>query len=394
VDSWGTTYAGHFLVEADAKGYFVPHDMIKRWKKYQKNKAQSWRKNLEYNSGELIQAYRLYTLALAGDPDLGSMNRLRENTLPTTAGWMLAAAYLKAGQPEAAKSLLANLSTNVKPYQELGYSYGSDLRDKAIILETILLQGDRTKGFELLKEISKELSNSSYWMSTQTIAWCLKAVGAFAGNEKRGEIRFSYSYSGKNVSTNTELPVAQVSLPIAGLNANPLKFSNESKGVLFVRVITEGVPARGAEESAESNLTLSINYSDTDGNELDPTRLEQGKEFVASVTIRNPGVRGNYKNLALNQIFPSGWEINNLRLEGTEDRLNGDKPTYQDIRDDRVYTYFDLNVNQTKTFKVLLTASYAGSYYLPAVSCEAMYDHSIYARKKGQVVEVVKKLTQ
>lgn len=393
-DSWGTTYAGHFLVEADAKGYFVPHDMIKRWKKYQKNKAQSWRKNQEYSSGELIQAYRLYTLALAGDPDLGSMNRLRENTLPTTAGWMLAAAYLKAGQPEAAKSLLANLSTNVKPYQELGYSYGSDLRDKAIILETILLQGDRTKGFELLKDISKELSNSSYWMSTQTIAWCLKAVGAFAGNEKRGEIRFSYSYSGKDISANTELPVAQVNLPMAGLTASALKFSNESKGVLFVRVITEGVPARGAEESAESNLTLSINYTDTDGNALDPTQLEQGKEFVASVTIRNPGERGNYKNLALNQIFPSGWEINNLRLEGTEDRLNGDKPTYQDIRDDRVYTYFDLNVNQTKTFKVLLTASYTGSYYLPAVSCEAMYDHSIYARKKGQVVEVVKKLTQ
>jgi hypothetical protein len=391
-DSWGTTYAGHFLVEADAKGYFVPHDMIKRWKKYQKNKAQSWRKNQEYSSGELIQAYRLYTLALAGDPDLGSMNRLRENTLPTTAGWMLAAAYLKAGQAEAAKSLLAGLSMNVKPYQELGYSYGSDLRDKAIILETVLLQGDRAKGFELLKEISKELSNSSYWMSTQTIAWCLKAVGAFAGNEKGSEVRFTYSYNGKEISTNTGLPVAQVNLPMAGLNAGTLKFTNDSKGVLFVRVITEGVPARGAEESAESNLTLAINYADTDGNAIDPTQLEQGKEFIASVTVRNTGVRGNYKNLALNQIFPSGWEINNLRLEGTEDRLNGDKPTYQDIRDDRVYTYFDLAANQTKTFKVLLTASYYGSYYLPAVSCEAMYDHSIYARKKGQVVEVVKKL--
>ncbi|HTH54464.1 MAG TPA: MG2 domain-containing protein [Cyclobacteriaceae bacterium] len=393
-DSWGTTYAGHFLIEAEARGYFVPNDMIKRWKKYQKNKAQGWRRNQEYSSSELIQAYRLYTLALAGDPDLGSMNRLRETTLPTTAGWMLAAAYLKAGQAEAAKNLLANLSTNVKPYQEMGYSYGSDLRDKAIILETLLLQGDRTRGFELVKEISKELSSSSYWMSTQTVAWCLKAVGAFAGNEKKGDIRFSYSYNGKDVSANTELTIAQVSLPMNGIATGNLKFTNESKGILFVRVITEGVPARGAEESAESNLSLNINYADTDGNAIDPTKLEQGQEFVATVTVRNPGVRGNYKNLAINQIFPSGWEINNLRFEGTEDRLKGDKPTYQDIRDDRVYTYFDLNANETKSFKVLLTASYAGTYYLPAVSGEAMYDHSIYARKKGQVVEVVKKVTQ
>ena len=90
------------------------------------------------------------------------------------------------------------------------------------------------------------------------------------------------------------------------------------------------------------------------------------------------------------KIFPSGWEINNLRLDEAEARLGGDKPVYQDIRDDRVYTYFDLGANQRKTFRLLLTASYAGTYYLPAVSAGAMYDHSIYARKKGQVVEVAK----
>ncbi|MBK8291244.1 MAG: hypothetical protein IPK96_10190 [Flammeovirgaceae bacterium] len=54
-------------------------------------------------------------------------------------------------------------------------------------------------------------------------------------------------------------------------------------------------------------------------------------------------------------------EINNLRLTDDEAAgITGDVPTYQDIRDDRVYTYFDLNANQRKTFKVLLTASYAG----------------------------------
>ena len=77
-DSWGSTYAGHFLIEAEAKGYYVPNDMIKRWKKYQKSQAQNWRKNQDYGSSELIQAYRLYTLAFAGDADLASMNRLRE----------------------------------------------------------------------------------------------------------------------------------------------------------------------------------------------------------------------------------------------------------------------------------------------------------------------------
>lgn len=394
-DSWGTTYAGHFLIEAEAKGYYIPNDMIKRWKKYQRNKAQGWRKNQEYSSSELIQAYRLYTLALAGDPELGAMNRLREQgNMPVTAAWMLAAAYVKAGQPEAGKKLIEKLPTAVKPYQEMAYSYGSDLRDKAIMLETLLLLNDRVKAFELVKEVSEALSNSSYWLSTQTLAWGLKSVGAYAGGEK-SDLKFTYSYNGKEVNATTDLTFAQVSLPADGLKPGNLKITSGSKGALFVRVITEGVPARGAEEDGEKNLSINATYTNSDGAVIDPVQLEQGTAFVATVTVFNPGMRGIYKNLALNQIFPSGWEINNLRLTGDDGaRITGDVPTYQDIRDDRVYTYFDLGANQRKTFKVLLTASYAGSYYLPAVSCEAMYDNAVYARKKGRVVDVVKRVVQ
>ncbi|MCC6835776.1 MAG: hypothetical protein IT213_12365, partial [Cytophagales bacterium] len=364
------------------------------WKKYQKSKAQGWRKAQEYGSSELIQAYRLYTLALAGDAELGAMNRLREQTnLPSTAAWMLAAAYVKAGQPEAANKLIEKLPTQVRAYQELAYSYGSDLRDKAIILETLILLGDRTRAFEIVKELSIALSSYNYWMSTQTLAWSLKSVGSFASGEK-GDLKFSYTYNGKEVTTGTDLPVASLTLP-AGTKPANLKVVSASKGVLFARVIQEGVPARGTEEDSEKNLTLNVAYSKTDGTPLDPVVLEQGTEFVATVTVFNPGMRGLYKNLALNQIFPSGWEINNLRLTGDDAaKITGDVPTYQDIRDDRVYTYFDISARQYKTFKVMLTASYAGSYYLPAVSCEAMYDNSIYARKKGKVVEVVKRVIQ
>ncbi|MCB0487816.1 MAG: hypothetical protein KDC99_05040 [Cyclobacteriaceae bacterium] len=390
-DSWGSTYAGHFLLEASAKGYFVPNDMLNRWRKYQRDKAQSWRVGREYARDELVQAYRLYTLALAGHAELSAMNRLREmNGISSQSKWMLAAAYVKAGQPEAAKKLIDNLPTAIKPYQEMAYSYGSDLRDKAIILETLVMLNERAKAFDLLKEISAALSNPNSWMSTQTVAWSLKSVGSFAGMEKKGAIKFTYTYNGEKISGSTELPIAQINLLAEQSKAVSFQFDNTSSGSLYVNVITGGVPARGAEEDEENNLKLSVSYSDTRGNSLDPSALEQGQEFIASVTVSNPGLRGTYKNLALNQIFPSGWEINNLRLDDAEDRLTGDTPTYQDIRDDRVYTYFDLGANQTKTFRVMLTASYAGSYYLPAVSCEAMYDRSVYTRKKGKEVQVVK----
>jgi alpha-2-macroglobulin len=321
------------------------------------------------------------------------MNRLREQgNLSLTAAWMLAAAYAKAGQQEAAKGVMAKLSTNVKPYQEMDYSFGSDVRDKAIILETLILLNDRTRGLTMLKDIASVLGNPNTWMSTQSTSWSLKSIGMFAASEQKGELKFTYTYNGDDTEASTQLPMAQVQLPMEGAKAGSLKIESESKGTLFVRLITEGTPPRGLEEEESSNLNLTVSYADTDGNPVDPTQLQQGAEFVASVTVFNPGIKGAYKNMAINQIFPSGWEINNLRLDDAEDKLKGDKPTYQDIRDDRVYTYFDLGIGQRKTFQVLLTASYAGTYYLPAVSCEAMYDHGIYARTKGQTVEVVKQV--
>jgi uncharacterized protein YfaS (alpha-2-macroglobulin family) len=268
------------------------------------------------------------------------------------------------------------------------------VRDQAIILEALVALQDRARAFQIVEVLSEKLSNPNVWLSTQATAWALKSIGLFAGTNEKGDLLVKYTYNGKEATAATQLPMAQVPLLIDGAKTRELKLTNGGKGTLFVRVIREGIPARGDETEASNNLDIFVTYQDVDGNAINPNALEQGQEFVAAVRVSNPGLRGAYRNLALQQIFPSGWEINNLRLDEAASRLQADAPTYQDIRDDRVYTYFDLNPNQTKTFKVLLTASYAGRYYLPAVSCEAMYDRTIYARVKGNEVEVTKPAIQ
>lgn len=220
---------------------------------------------------------------------------------------------------------------------------------------------------------------------------CLKAVSAFAAHHQRGDLKFSYSiHGGRTVNASTGLPLAQVEVPVSGAKENSLELSSESQGVLFARVIMTGTPARGEEDDAANELILNTRYTDVNGNSIDPSTLEQGTQFIAEVTVRHPGVRGPYENMALSQVFPSGWEINNLRLEEAEQVLPTSPFRYQDIRDDRVFTYFNLSPNEEKVFRVMLTAAYAGDYYLPAVGCDAMYDGSIHARKKGQPISVVK----
>jgi hypothetical protein len=77
-------------------------------------------------------------------------------------------------------------------------------------------------------------------------------------------------------------------------------------------------------------------------------------------------------------------------MDDNEAALKSSTYTYQDIKDDKVLTYFDLNANESKTFKLMLNASYEGRYYLPAVNIEAMYDNTVFARTKGQWIKVVK----
>jgi uncharacterized protein YfaS (alpha-2-macroglobulin family) len=141
------------MLEAKAKGYALPTGMLDKWIKYQQNVAKNWTKATSdaYENDDLMQAYRLYTLALASAPELGAMNRLRESkTLSVAAKWRLAAAYAQMGKIEVAQQLVVSQPLEVKSYREMGHTYGSDLRDLSMMLETLTLMGDKTRAAVLV----------------------------------------------------------------------------------------------------------------------------------------------------------------------------------------------------------------------------------------------------
>jgi len=124
------------------------------------------------------------------------------------------------------------------------------------------------------------------------------------------------------------------------------------------------------------------------GTVISPDKLEQGTDFYTEISLHNPGTRSNYEQLSLSVIVPSGWEIRNTRMEEAS-AVENSSYEYQDVRDDRVYTYSGLQWGKTKTFKIVFNAAYVGRFYLPSFTCEAMYDNSIFARNSGKWVEVV-----
>jgi uncharacterized protein YfaS (alpha-2-macroglobulin family) len=391
-NDWGTSYAGHFMIEAEKKGFSLPVNFRKNWINHQKKAARNWKKTGEkYQQSDLLQAYRLYTLALANSPELGAMNKLREIPgISVQAQWRLAAAYALAGQPEIAKSMIDNISVEINPYTGFYYSYGSLERDWAMMLETLALLGQHSRGIDLMKKISRSLSGDQ-WLSTQTTAYCLIAMSKYTSSLGLSkELKFDYALDRESKTTYvaTKLPVTQYEFDIKNKTEGYVTVTNKGDGAIFVRITMEGIPQTGDQSEKQNNLSLSVEYSDMSGSFLDVTDLVQGTDFLARVKVYNPTGAENYRDMVLTQIFPSGWEIHNIRMDDFVSAYQLSVPDYQDMRDDRVYTYFSLPRYESKTFIFQLNAAYLGKYYLPSVNCEAMYDDRINARIPGRWIEV------
>lgn len=392
-DDWGSTYAGHFLLEAQQNGYFVSDYLLQQWKNFQRGKANNWAPSTtNFYGADLSQAYRLYTLALAKSPELGAMNRLKEfKYLSEEAKWRLAAAYKLAGQDNTALDLISGLSLTFPVRSNPGFTYGSGLRDQAMVLETLTLMGKRDKAATVLTSVAGSLSQDS-WYSTQTTAYSLIAIAKYCGKNPSGEkIIAATSINGLKTDITSASYLKQ--LPVVFKNGDaPVNIVNKGKNTLYLKLITRGQPLTGDSIKPVNNsgtLIMNVSYISQNASVLDITKLQQGTDFIAKVSITNTGKRGTFTQMALSQVFPSGWEILNPRMVDGEGAFKSSASTYQDVRDDRVYSYFNIRQNETLTYYVQLNATYPGRFYLPATSCQSMYDNTITASTSGKWVEVI-----
>lgn len=397
-DEWITSYTGMFLTLAQEKGYAVHPNVLNKWKRFQRAAAQNWRmpqeaSNWQIWQSELQQAFRLYTLALAGAPEYGAMNRVKEQPgLSIQAKWRLAAAYALTGKMKPAGELVYNAETTVIPYSSMNLIYGSSDRDEAMILETLILMKRDRDALQQAKKVSQNLAQEN-WFSTQSTAFALMAMGRLA-EQLSGTLDFTWSWNGKQQpavkSAKAVFEKEIATSPKSGI----VSVKNQGKGALSVDLITRTQLLNDTLPAIADNIRLDVKYTDMAGSPISVEDIRQGTDFMSAVTLSNISGTSDYSNLALTHIIPSGWEIYNERMivpeasssnsnEANTSESSAGKYTYKDIRDDRVLTYFDLRRGESKTFTVRLQATYAGNFILPAIQCEAMYDAAVQARTKA-----------
>lgn len=415
IHDWASSYAGHFLLLAKDQGYDVPQKMLSDWQANQSRAARAWTASASNNNSHASsykeQAYRLFTLALSsqsgGNSEIGAMNRFRQQSdLDNLSRWLLAAAYQLSGQQEAANTLARSASLVMNAYSDSDVnrdnSFGSTLRDEAMLLISLLVLEDNENAALLAARISNELVKDNRAYSTQTTAFALMAMARYAQqaeNLQQGDLASTLllNWQGNEQTLNLTKAINFLPLalePNAGSTAE-LEIKNTSPLPVYAQLMSQGIPELGKELPVSNELAVEVKYFDgskeSAKKSIDLSTVQQGQDILVVVNVTNKSIYP-LDYLALTVPVASGFEIRN-----TESNTGGINPDiengvydYQDIRDDRIYTYLKLAVGESKTLEFRINATYQGRYYQPAVLINDMYDESRAARNTGHWVQIAR----
>jgi uncharacterized protein YfaS (alpha-2-macroglobulin family) len=161
-------------------------------------------------------------------------------------------------------------------------------------------------------------------------------------------------------------------------------------GAAFFALHSRGIPTDAQFTPEKAGLEITRSFFTRDGSALDPSAVTQGDLIVVKTQVRS--LSGKLENVVIQDLLPSGLEVENPRLKSTETLpwvtdANLD-PVHQDIRDDRVLLFTDLFENDWHSAYALLRAVAPGSFRLPPVQAEAMYDPAIRATGERGMIEV------
>ncbi|MCL2261196.1 MAG: MG2 domain-containing protein [Fibromonadales bacterium] len=383
-DSWATSYAGHFMLEAKSAGYSIPQNLMNTWKTWEIEQS----KRVHNASGFRNQAYRLFLLAMAGEEQTGAMNLMKENNLENL-DWLskhlLAGAYHVSGKESIAKQVLEFNGPALSNYRESSGSYGSSLRDQALAALVLAKMNRFKEALDIYQILAKDWNSRSWW-STQESAFALLAFSALREKFSGGDVEVQYNNKKVIVKANKPVKVDLTSLGSADLSVEAMN------GTIFAELQTRGLPIEDYVKTENKGLVVERFIISSSGERMYPSQINQGESFWLLFGVRSLAP-SHLENLALSSILPSSFEISNERLNeySRPAWMNNYRiatPDYMDIRDDRVNWFFDISPGATKVFYVQVHPSFAGEFRWPGLVVEAMYSPDYYARIAGERVNV------
>ncbi len=386
---WGTVYAAHFFVEAKKAGFYVDENVLNKLLNYLAKRTKE-KKTYDYitykgNKKTIIKIaqkeiiYSLYVLALAGKGDVSTMNyyKAMPQLLTNDTRYLLAGAYALMDNRSAYSQILPNEFNAEETERLTGGCFDSSIRANAIMLN-VLLEIDPTN--LQIPIIVKYLSqNADRMYSTQDRAFSFVALGKALRAQTNANVQVDVLVDNKIIDSykNNDITISDNKLQLG-----KLELKSDGEGKVYYFWSSEGISINKKVKEEDSQMKVRRAFFDyRTQHEIVNNKFKQGQLIVCKISLT--GGKRSAENIAITDLIPAGFEIENPRLSTSTNFnwINRNKMIiqYMDIRDDRLILFTNLNANKTKDFYYMLRVVNRGEFQLPVIGAEAMYDRDYHS---------------
>jgi len=391
-EEWLSAYVMDFLTQAKELDYPVPAYPYERGLAWLKGSVDA----ADYRRATLpARVYALYVLARAGQvraSDLRYVHDVYLNAIPTAlARAQLGAALALTGDNRRASESFVSATRvwerNRRFWDDWWYwDYGTSTRDMAATVYLASLTGVKEGEWpKYAQELSDRVGRERYF-STQEKAWLILAARELGGTDS-----LKVTVRGQT-SPESNRPV-YVDYSEAELRAGAAIANNGDKPI-WQTVTYSGVP-RDEMKAEDHGFAIFRAFYTLEGRRADLDHVRQGDTLVA--VIHGEATTKRDQQAMVVDLLPAGFELENERLEGGRDRdelkwlPELTETLHEELRDDRYVAAFGLDNwgKQTFQFAYLVRAVSPGTYKLPAVYVEDMYQPTYFARTAMDSVTVL-----
>lgn len=383
---WLTAYVTDFLIRASEQGYSVNTDSLnKANQRLQRYLQDSGVVALRYSddaaaSKFAVQAYAAQVLARQQKAPLGALRELWLRHSSARAGLPLVqlgvALKLMGDAPRGDEAIKLGLQTSRSDERIWMADYGSELRDKAMMLS--LLEENKLLP-EQQNQLLMDLSNLAYtqrWLSTQESNALFLAGRNWqtAKGDWQSQVSFATGTLSGTQSVTRNLSAEQ----LAGL-----QITNTGTGNLYLRLDTVGYP-QPAPAPYSNVLHIERHFLDAKGNSKSLSELKSGELVMVWLDV---WADKNVPDALVVDLLPAGLELENQNLSESSASLSDSDSQVQgllnqmqqadiqhmEFRDDRFVAAVPLNEGQHTTLVYLARAVTPGTYNVPVSQVESMY---------------------
>jgi uncharacterized repeat protein (TIGR01451 family) len=387
---WLTNYCTLFLIDARSKGFYVPDSLM--------NSCLSGLRTIATDAGTdaysiANRAFAIYILTRSEIVTTAYIEKLRADMKKAPdsetgcAGIFLAGTYALLKKDLEGSMLIGKISRQLK--KDDSFKYVDSLCYLSIYLDVVARHFPsrlNAVSADILADMADQLKDQKYTSLSANHAlmaiesYLSRAPAPETGSVALSEIRDGGPSSPIQASGNKLLTAAY------SAKAKTVEIDNRAGMSLFWQVTTAGFDLELPKAETKEGIEVYREFCDAQGNKLTSARI--GDEILVRLNVRTTGKK-TVTDVALVDMLPAGLEcdINSIRVPGGKTNW---EPSYVDIREDRV-VFFGALRSELKTFEYRARAVNAGTFTVPPLFAEAMYDKKTWAIRPQEPLTIKSK---